>query len=292
MISELLQLYENKIVTGRDEVPSPEKYAWFMADEQTIGIEKTALSKKERDLLYLFLTPVTSRGPLSAEQIFWYELLIEGKETKECPEPFRLIHFYIKDASVDQDSFSEAVDGLYPQGPVILWENKNEGILIEQHRRNEDETSSYEALADTLTTDFYTDVFLYIGRTNEDPSAASNQFESEKNAFTICRHTLKENVFYHHEQIPYLLLHHSEENARKQLVRDLLKNVEEDKELLKSIQYYLESNMNVTTAAKQLFIHRNSLQYRVDKFAEKTNLDVKTFKEAVTVYLALLDKRL
>jgi DNA-binding PucR family transcriptional regulator len=35
-------------------------------------------------------------------------------------------------------------------------------------------------------------------------------------------------------------------------------------------------------------MHRNSLQYRIDKFIEKTGIDIKHFKGAVAVYLAIL----
>jgi DNA-binding PucR family transcriptional regulator len=46
--------------------------------------------------------------------------------------------------------------------------------------------------------------------------------------------------------------------------------------------------MNVSLAAKKLYLHRNTLQYRVDKFIEKTGIDIKHFGNAVSIYLALM----
>jgi len=45
---------------------------------------------------------------------------------------------------------------------------------------------------------------------------------------------------------------------------------------------------NVSETAKKLYIHRNTLLYRLDKFKQETGLDVRTFNDAVLVKIALL----
>ncbi len=67
-----------------------------------------------------------------------------------------------------------------------------------------------------------------------------------------------------------------------------MENVSNDKELIESIKVFFQCNLNVSLAAKQLYLHRNTLQYRIDKFIEKTGLNIKTFEGAVAVYLAFL----
>ncbi|WP_235425173.1 helix-turn-helix domain-containing protein [Heyndrickxia ginsengihumi] len=52
---------------------------------------------------------------------------------------------------------------------------------------------------------------------------------------------------------------------------------------------YLENYTNTSLTSKQLFIHRNSLQYRIEKFEEKTNLNLKMFTDAMFAYYACLD---
>ncbi|MER2142109.1 MAG: helix-turn-helix domain-containing protein, partial [Priestia megaterium] len=47
-------------------------------------------------------------------------------------------------------------------------------------------------------------------------------------------------------------------------------------------------NLNVSLAAKKLYMHRNSLQYRIEKFIDRTHLDIKHFTGAVSAYLAIL----
>lgn len=297
MIERLQQLYQHHMVTDPTAVSAPEQYVWFQTEKGPIGIRKSVLSEKERALLELLLTPYLPTQHLNPEQAFWHGLLFSGKMTTSPSDqkkiPFRLIHFYVKDPAIDADSFSEAVDGLFPSETVVLWETKQEGVIIAPEESTADNTISYENLVEAVTGDFYTDLLLYVGRKQNRLGMAHSQFSRETSFFHICRHHFPtESVFHHDEQIPFLFLYGPREDIRDELFGELLGDVEEDKELLNSIYQYLACDMNVTTAAKKLFIHRNSLQYRVDKFVEKTGLDVKSFPQAVTVYLALLKQHL
>ncbi|MFW6319215.1 MAG: helix-turn-helix domain-containing protein, partial [Bacillota bacterium] len=49
-----------------------------------------------------------------------------------------------------------------------------------------------------------------------------------------------------------------------------------------------DANMNFSIAAKKAYIHRNTLQYRIDKIYEKTHLDIKTFK-GLAVFTMIFD---
>ncbi|HEX6922832.1 MAG TPA: helix-turn-helix domain-containing protein, partial [Bacillales bacterium] len=267
MIEHLKKLYSRHITTDPSEVSHPERYTWFQSEEGPIGIEKSALPEKEKALLEVFLTPYLSKQALNPEQTFWHNLLLSGEAPVTADEiklPFRLIHFYIKDPSVDSASFSEAVDGLFPSETVVLWETQQEGVLIEFDEPEPDHAAGYENLIDAITSDFYTDLLLYVGGKQTRFDKADQQFRNEKNYFRVCRNQLyARGVFYHNEQIPFLLLHFSSQTNRSELFDTLLQEVDNDEELLHTIYEYLESGMNVTTAAKKLFIHRNSLQYRV-----------------------------
>lgn len=54
--------------------------------------------------------------------------------------------------------------------------------------------------------------------------------------------------------------------------------------MLQSIKTYLESNQNMMTASKELFVHRNTLMMRLDKFKDVTGFDVKTFYDGFLMY--------
>lgn len=63
-----------------------------------------------------------------------------------------------------------------------------------------------------------------------------------------------------------------------------------DRELIKTIQVFLKNNMNMSQTAKELHLHRNSLQYRLDKFSTQTGIDVRVFYQSALTALLLAKK--
>ncbi len=67
------------------------------------------------------------------------------------------------------------------------------------------------------------------------------------------------------------------------------RNPEEfDEETLTTIQKFFENSLNVSETSRQLFIHRNTLVYRLDKLQKSTNLDLRIFEDAITFKIALM----
>jgi sugar diacid utilization regulator len=60
-----------------------------------------------------------------------------------------------------------------------------------------------------------------------------------------------------------------------------------DAEITQTLESFFELDCNVSETAKRLFIHRNTLLYRLDKFKQETGLDVRSFNQAIHVKLAL-----
>jgi carbohydrate diacid regulator len=61
-----------------------------------------------------------------------------------------------------------------------------------------------------------------------------------------------------------------------------------DEETLQTINKFFENNLNVSEASRQLFIHRNTLVYRLDKLQKSTGLDLRIFEDAITFKIALM----
>ena len=61
-----------------------------------------------------------------------------------------------------------------------------------------------------------------------------------------------------------------------------------DHETLFTIQRFFENNLNVSETSRQLFIHRNTLVYRLDKIQKNTNLDLRNFEDAIAFKIALM----
>lgn len=61
-----------------------------------------------------------------------------------------------------------------------------------------------------------------------------------------------------------------------------------DEETLTTINKFFENSLNVSETSRQLFIHRNTLVYRLDKLQKSTGLDLRVFEDAITFRIALM----
>ena len=63
-----------------------------------------------------------------------------------------------------------------------------------------------------------------------------------------------------------------------------------DRETLSTIQCFFENNLNVSETSRKMFVHRNTLVYRLDKIKKLTGLDLREFDNAITFKVALMVK--
>ena len=69
------------------------------------------------------------------------------------------------------------------------------------------------------------------------------------------------------------------------LVTEEAKAVFHDVDMLMTAESFLENNLNVSETARNLYMHRNTLIYRIDKILKETDLDIKKFSDALTFRL-------
>ena len=77
----------------------------------------------------------------------------------------------------------------------------------------------------------------------------------------------------------------------KMFIREIFdgKNPDDfDEETLTTINKFFENSLNVSETSRQLFIHRNTLVYRLDKLQKSTGLDLRVFEDAITFKIALM----
>jgi carbohydrate diacid regulator len=77
----------------------------------------------------------------------------------------------------------------------------------------------------------------------------------------------------------------------KMFIREIFDNKSPDdfdEETLMTINKFFENSLNVSETSRQLFIHRNTLVYRLDKLQKSTGLDLRVFEDAITFKIALM----
>lgn len=77
----------------------------------------------------------------------------------------------------------------------------------------------------------------------------------------------------------------------KMFIKEIFENKSPDdfdEETLTTIDKFFENSLNVSETSRQLFIHRNTLVYRLDKLQKSTGLDIRVFEDAITFRIALM----
>lgn len=296
MIDQLREIYSTLVVykDGSDDLHMD--YKWFTtANREIIGIGNDELTSKDISLLTTFLSPYNVKFPTPTEaEKNWRKLifstdLIEGKDWKPS-NPFRFVYFSFNKNQIEPVLFKDAIEALFDKQVPILWENEHEGFIIEQQLMDE-ESISYEQIIDILMSDLYVKINFFVGPYKKDIVDLKHHYKSITNvANQVFLYTNKSVVTYV-EAIPFILTKQTEAGLRLDISKTILQEYIHDEEAIKMIETFFKCNLNLSETAKVLHLHRNSLQYRLDRFVDKTGIDIRQFHDAMTVSLALLARR-
>lgn len=268
------------------------RYEWFKTKEgETFGILREALSKEEKALLSsLFIQEQPELTTLTSEENTWFNILFTDNYKNilfDAPSKVRITQFTIKNKLTEKKEFTETIKSVFAFPIVLIWEKDDEGIIIEKEYIKDLE--SFEFLTQALISDFLIDLSFYVGGVQSCVSieTLNKSFLFEKKNYSLARKILKKNVYNHYEMLPFMLLNGVEQEDLNNITQLYLKYILDNGDMLKTIQTFFKSNMNISNTAKKLYVHRNSVQYRIDKLIENTGIDIKNFPEAVAVYLLL-----
>ena len=152
-----------------------------------------------------------------------------------------------------------------------------------------------QKIADTLNTEFYTKVTIGIStivETLKDLAGAYKEaqvaievgkvFETEKNIINYENLGIGRLIYQLPSTLCEMFLH---EVFKKGSLESL------DQETLMTIQCFFENNLNVSETSRKLFVHRNTLVYRLEKIRKLTGLDLRELEHAITFKVALMVKK-
>ena len=140
------------------------------------------------------------------------------------------------------------------------------------------------SIVDTLGGEFYTKVVVGIGTTVVGVKDLAKSFKEAQVALEVGKvfDTEKAIVSYDNLGIARLIY---------QLPTTLCEMFLKDQETLFTIQKFFENNLNVSETSRKLFVHRNTLVYRLEKIKKLTGLDLREFDHAIIFKVALMVKK-
>ena len=290
-LMEQLRKLLNHALLKNDDQQKKNVLKYETANGETILLNRDHLTRDQINLLNVFLTPIVETASNeSAEQKFWKALVHGDKSLVNHPlitAPFyQFVHFSINSDIQNKEEFEEAIENFFTTEITVVWNTKRDGFIV-LYITEEDIENDNEAMIEAIMSDFFVKMTIFQGNKFSNLEEVITLYPWEENTFALSRNfSPNTSVIIKETIIPYILANEVSDLTKKMLTQKI-SSLREDKELLKTIKVFLDCNLNTTLAAKKLFMHRNSLQYRIEKFIEKTGIDIKQFQQASALHLLI-----
>ena len=168
-------------------------------------------------------------------------------------------------------------------------------ILVKEVRQGEtygelDKTAN--TVLDMLNTEAMTKVRVAYGTIINDIKEVSRSYKEAKMALDVGKiFYANKNVIAYNNLGIGRLIYQLPIPLCKMFIREVFdgKSPDEfDEETLATINKFFENSLSVSETSRQLYIHRNTLVYRLDKLQKSTGLDLRIFEDAITFKIALM----
>lgn len=257
----------------------------LLSNYQWLLLEEASLSEREKQLVAL-LTKQEQTISLNP----WYSYLIEGKG--QAPQNFKKLQLVYCHLSYFQQenltSWLEMMGTLFPNCQTVLQVGAQDYIFVLQQDKY---TSVRSILTDTLEAveyDFGVRLSIMLGQvwSQTGYQALSDIIKAERDLF---KNWWRQGHQGFHTFSQLYLWSMGEKMVDLGLIKDYLHQMIVDQDQIQEIILSLWENSAVLTkTAQQLYLHRNSLQYKIDKWEELTGLQLKELTDLTLCYQLIL----
>lgn len=250
--------------------------AWF-------SIKKERLTPTEIQVLQNLFPNTSVDDDLKKHS--WYQYLYCNVPIIDDHRSYRIIHFKLKNESPHKRDWLTHFSQLFHGMEDAFFINETSGILIESHSSLTYYTHYIEDMLLTLEEDFQIRAHVYLGNFNPLSPNFIAQFKEEQRI--VSHYTKQQYRVFSFLDISLDYLTH-QAISQSPIMQDLKHLLQGDEEFGDIIKTLWQEQGNLTSTSKKLFIHRNTLQYKLDKFSERTGYALKNMNDLALCYLATL----
>ena len=227
------------------------------------------------------------------------DIYIKSKELRFNAEETRVV-FLIKFHSKSDVLSFDMVQNIFPdknkdyvistgEQDIVLVKEVKSGIDIKEIEK------IAKSIADTLNSEFYVKVSIGIGTVVDNIKDLARSYKEAQVALEVGKVFDTEKTIISYENLGIgRLIYQLPTTLCEMFLQEVFKNGSLDsldRETLMTIQCFFENNLNVSETSRKLFVHRNTLVYRLEKIRKLTGLDLREFDHAITFKVALMVKR-
>lgn len=208
--------------------------------------------------------------------------------------------FLIRIVSANDISAYDVIQNLFPdKNKDFVFNITESDIVLVKELKSTVDSKDLEKLArsiaDTLSSEFYTRVNVGIGTAVVGVKDLARSFKEAQMALEVGKVFDTDKVIVSYDNLGIArLIYHLPTTLCETFLHEVFKvgSIDSlDHETLFTIQKFFENNLNVSETSRKLFVHRNTLVYRLEKIKKLTGLDLREFDHAIIFKIALMVKK-
>lgn len=301
-------------------------FADSAADSQMIGNFHLLKVKEEQELVYVLVAQGFGEdaymiGRIAAVQTerligaykekfdrnnFFQNLIMDNMLLVDVYNKAKKLHIeisvprcvYLIDAGAEMGNVAnELLKNIFASqnGDYITAVDENNIVLIKAFESGADHEEMMQiahTITDMINTELMINVRVGIGTVVDELKNVSKSYKEAKMALEVGK------IFYTESSINAYttlgigrLIYQLPVSLCRMFIEEIFGDhipEELDEETLHTVNKFFENNLNVSETSRQLFLHRNTLVYRIEKLQKSIGLDIRAFDDAMTLKIALM----
>lgn len=227
------------------------------------------------------------------------DIFAKARELHFATEASRVVLLVRVQANSSVSAF-DVVQNLFPdkQKDFVFNVSETDIVLVKEVKpgvEGKDLEKLARSIVDTLGGEFYTKAQVGIGSVIEGIKDLARSFREAQAALEVGKVFDTEKLIVSYDNLGIArIIYQLPTTLCEQYLREVFKkgSIENlDHETLFTIQKFFENNLNVSETSRKLFVHRNTLVYRLEKIKKLTGLDLREFDHAIIFKVALMVKK-
>jgi sugar diacid utilization regulator len=219
--------------------------------------------------------------------------ILEGKDTdiddaqKGLCFPTRGSSIFIVNVSGNKQEALEIIRQLYLEQNIISFIYGDDILIMGMFDEIEDHARS---LRESIISDLYCKCYVGYGNLIHNINDIVRSYNEAKESLVLGRIFYSvDEIFSYNKLLFEKIVFNIDIEIKQELMNKFKSKFDNfDIEMINTIEEFVNSGLNISDAARKLYVHRNTLIYRLDKIKKETGFDIREFREVTVFIIAFL----